>query len=332
MGIFIQDSTFFGDHASDADYRKSTDPTEAPKHFLDIDAYPDWRHLPHSEDSLIVLYGSSTVLTNGVLPWATVTCYDSVVAKLTRGDWVGGATAAADLGHYVGDGHQPLHVTANYDGQMTGNSGIHSRYETQMLSPSNYGNALFITPDSAVYVDNRLEYVFSYLYASNALVDSILHADTYAKAASGWSGTGTAPQAYYAALWLQVGGMTLDLMQHATVSVASLWLSAWVDAGLLKVNGVVRGPTVAASFHLEQNFPNPFNPSTVIRYDLPVGGTVVLKVFTGDGREITTLVSGEQGAGVHEVRFDGTGRASGIYICELQLGRFVEVRKMLLLK
>ena len=332
MSTFIGDSTFFGAHASDADNRKSTDPNEAPKHFIDIDSYPDYHHLPHSYDSVVALYGPSTVIANGVLPWATVTAYDSLVAQLSRADWATAVLTASDLGHYIGDGHQPLHVTANYDGQQTGNNGIHSRYESQMLSSSNYGNALFITPDSAVYIAKRLDFVFSYLLANNSLIDSIFHADTYAKGVSGWSGSGTAPAAYYAALWSRVGGMTLDLMQHATVSLASFWKSAWVDAGLLQVNGVARGPDVVTSFHLEQNFPNPFNPATTIRYNLPVGGTVRLTVYASDGREVATLVDAVQGPGSHEVRFDGGGRASGLYLCELRLGRFVEVRKMVLVR
>src|SRR5512135_2378479 len=59
MSVFIADSTYFGQHASDADYRKSKDPTEGPKHFIDIESYPAYGNLTPNLDSLIALYGST---------------------------------------------------------------------------------------------------------------------------------------------------------------------------------------------------------------------------------------------------------------------------------
>jgi hypothetical protein len=333
MVLFIQDSTAFGQHASDADYRKSSDTSEGQKHFIDIDDYPDYQNLPHTYDSVVALYGAGRVWYNGILPWATVHMYDSLVAKLSRGDWAGALLNASDLGHYVGDGHQPLHDTKNYDGYAPQKIGIHSRYETQMLGPSYYGNALVITPDSTHYIADRLGFAFDYILHGTSLADSILHGDAYAKSISGWSGSGSAPAAYYTALWGYTGAMTLDQMQHATVALADLWYSAWVDAGLITPTGVQpQAATLTSTFYLEQNYPNPFNPTTTISYVLPVGGSVRLSVFSLEGREVATLVDGIESAGRHVVPFDGRTLASGVYLYELKLGRFTEVRKLLLLR
>ncbi len=335
MALFVADSTLFGQHASDADNRKSTDPTEDMKHYIDIDDYPDFVHLPHSYDSVVALYGLSRVQTNGILPWATVWCYDSLVAQLSRGDWTNAVLKASDLGHYVGDGHQPLHVTMNYNGQLSGNNGIHSRYESTMIDGSHYGSSLAIHPDSVRYVSAPLDAVFSYLLRSNSLVDSILAGDSYAKSTSGWSGSGQAPSQYYVALWSELGSMTLDQMQGATLNLADFWYSAWVDAGLISTAGVPPATAgVPSDFRLEQNYPNPFNPSTTISYVLPVGGTVRLSVVALDGREVATLVAGNESAGTHVVRFDAGQQqlASGVYLCVLRLGKFSDVRKMVLLR
>jgi len=88
---------------------------------------------------------------------------------------------------------------------------------------------------------------------------------------------------------------------------------------------------------LQQNFPNPFNPSTVIGYQLAVNSDVTLKVYDLLGREITTLLDEYKSAGNYEVIFDShSGNVrnlpSGLYFYQLRVGSFVETRKMLLLK
>jgi hypothetical protein len=89
------------------------------------------------------------------------------------------------------------------------------------------------------------------------------------------------------------------------------------------------GPLV---WGLEQNFPNPFNPRTVVSYQLPVGSDVKLVVFDMLGREVAILVDGKADAGAHQVTFDGGGLSSGVYICRLTAGTFTVSRKMLLAK
>ena len=91
-------------------------------------------------------------------------------------------------------------------------------------------------------------------------------------------------------------------------------------------------PAVVKNFELGQNYPNPFNPSTVIRYALPSQARANLTVFNSLGQVVKELVNENEEAGYHEVRFDGTGLASGVYFYRLQAGSFVETKKLTLLK
>lgn len=85
-------------------------------------------------------------------------------------------------------------------------------------------------------------------------------------------------------------------------------------------------------FVLYQNFPNPFNPSTTIRFDLPKAAEVNLSVYDSLGQKITTLVNGYLESGTHSEVFDGKNLASGTYIYKLQAHNFVQTKKMILMK
>ncbi|MBK7630837.1 MAG: T9SS type A sorting domain-containing protein [Ignavibacteriales bacterium] len=86
------------------------------------------------------------------------------------------------------------------------------------------------------------------------------------------------------------------------------------------------------AFTLYSNYPNPFNPSTKIRYAIPQSAFTTLKVYSILGQEVATLINEEKTPGVYEVNFDGLNLASGTYIYKLQAGDFVETKKMVLLK
>ena len=85
-------------------------------------------------------------------------------------------------------------------------------------------------------------------------------------------------------------------------------------------------------YALETSYPNPFNPTTTIRFDLPQADHVTLKVYDVQGREVATLVSGSLSAGRHRVAWDANGLASGTYFYQLRAGSFIQTRLMLLLK
>jgi len=328
MQQFINQASFFELHAMDADGRKGSDTSESPKHFIDIDWYPNFQNLTHNLDSLLLQYGWQVVVRdNGINPWATSWTLDSLTKQLQRGDWNKAYLTASDLGHYVGDGHQPLHNTKNYNGQYTGNNGIHSRYESTMLN--NVQNELLVLPDSVFYIEQPLDFIFSYIYHSNALVDSVLHADDSAKAISG----GAYNDAYYQELWNRTKILTLDQIQNASEILASLFYTAWVNSGLLPPLSVSDDESIVQDFSLLQNYPNPFNPMTNLSFVIRHSSLVVLKIYNVIGNEVAVLIDGEQmNAGKHIVQFDTRFLSSGMYFARMQTGDKVFVRRIMLVQ
>ena len=107
--------------------------------------------------------------------------------------------------------------------------------------------------------------------------------------------------------------------------------------GLYKVRSTTGVSFVGAtaqptSFALEQNYPNPFNPTTTIRFSISKLSIVHLKIFDILGRDVETLVNGEMNSGSHQISFDATPLASGIYFYRLQAGDFTATKKLVLLK
>ena len=92
------------------------------------------------------------------------------------------------------------------------------------------------------------------------------------------------------------------------------------------------GASFLTDYALHGNYPNPFNPTTEIMFDLPETGNVTLKVFDVMGREVAELVNGEKTAGQHTISFDARGLPSGVYICRMTAGSFSATHKMMLLR
>ncbi len=101
-----------------------------------------------------------------------------------------------------------------------------------------------------------------------------------------------------------------------------------VDVGSTGVEFV----SPAEEFGLFEAYPNPFNPTTTISYQMPVAGDITLTVYETTGRQVTELVNGWRDAGVHEFTFDASNLPSGIYLARLITGEFTQTQKLVLVK
>lgn len=228
MDEFSDLIVYMTEHGSDADNRKGDDPSEGPKHYIDIDNYPEFienETINMSLEELEMEHGASFVKDNGYLPWVTITTYDSLVANMKRRDWDEAKFYAADLGHYVADGFMPLHITRNYNGQYTNNKDIHYRFESDMINK--YSNDIIVGKHTIVEIDDIQSFIFGYLYDNYKYVDSIMLADNYGKKAN----SNTNSTEYIEAMWKYSEKFTTKLFNEASVSLASLIYKAWEEAG-----------------------------------------------------------------------------------------------------
>jgi len=316
---------FLRDHASDADNRKGADPTEGPKHYIDIDNYSEFLtngRIPQTLDSANAIHTSAFVLDNGTLPWATINSFDSLRNCLQRHDFVKAQIFAADLGHYVADGHMPLHITKNYNGQLTGTTGIHSRFESTMINA--YVSQITYTGDSIVEISDVNQYIFNYLYTNYPYVDSVLMADTYAKTFGG-----TSSSAYKSALWAKSKSFTIPLFKRASHALAELIYTAWVEAGSPSLINTTTGfPLALSNASLEQNSPNPFTATSLINYTLNEDCKVLMQVFDINGISVATLINDTLPEGRHSCKWTPGHVPAGLYYLVLNTGKYIQVKKM----
>ena len=111
--------------------------------------------------------------------------------------------------------------------------------------------------------------------------------------------------------------------------------NVWAAAGCTgsQVTGITQiGNVIPKVYSLAQNYPNPFNPTTNIKFNIPVSGDVKLAVYDLLGNQVAMLVNGRIEAGVHEVNFDASNIASGVYFYKLEANGFNDVKKMMLIK
>ncbi|MCE1164526.1 MAG: T9SS type A sorting domain-containing protein [Bacteroidetes bacterium] len=316
-------------HGSDADNRKGQDPTEQYRHFIDIEVYPEFiatGRIPQSLDSLVALHGLTFVTTNGLVPFAIINYTDSVKKYFVSRNWQSAMLKAADLGHYVGDAHNPLHCTEYYDGWSAFSSGIHSRYETQLI---NRDSAYLQYPyDNASYIQNVNQFAFDIVYTSNSYVDSVYRADSIAHVTAG----STSNALYYQTFWTYASGFTNLVFKNASLKLASLIYTAWVNAGSPLPTYVANESGIVNGFELKQNYPNPFNPSTTIAFNLKKDANVKLTVYDGLGRETEVLVNGNMKAGEHIVKWNASKYASGVYYYRMDAGGESVTKKLALQK
>jgi hypothetical protein len=126
----------------------------------------------------------------------------------------------------------------------------------------------------------------------------------------------------------------LDLLHQKGVGTNQLSEIEPVGDGAGLVTSVAGDPGAAlpAGYGLLGNYPNPFNPSTEIRFGVPIRSEVTLAVYDELGRHVRTLLEEVVGAGYHEVRFDGRGLSSGVYYCRLLTRGAVQTRRLLLVR
>jgi len=141
---------------------------------------------------------------------------------------------------------------------------------------------------------------------------------------------------------MEVSGSGPTGLQNASVIEMNTGIAAYAYAGINStdvyfdredwVTDVTPEVNIPEAYSLEQNFPNPFNPATTIRFNLPEQTYVSLKIYNSIGQEVSTLINRVVSSGTHEINFDASGLSSGIYFYQIQTQSFTSTKKMILMK
>jgi photosystem II stability/assembly factor-like uncharacterized protein len=153
-------------------------------------------------------------------------------------------------------------------------------------------------------------------------------------------GTGIFRSTDLGATWTSVHTQTAAQNDISLVSDGAGCMTGWSGGTTGTISKMAGTPTgindpsseIPSVFRLEQNYPNPFNPTTSITYAMPLAGNVEIKVYDIVGKEVATLVNSFMTAGTHNIAFDASSLASGIYIYKLTSGSFTDSKKMVLIK
>ncbi|GAA3944836.1 zinc dependent phospholipase C family protein [Hymenobacter algoricola] len=224
------------------DERREEDPTEANKHFIDMDHYGDdpFGMMPKTWEKATAKYSADTLRKYGTVPWVIIDVKEKLTEAFRQRDSTAIVRLSAELGHYVADAYVPLHTTINYDGQLTNQQGLHSLWESKL--PERHMSEWKLDSEKGEYLKDpqrsvwqviqesygflgatfdmeekvtrtftpETKYVFSHKYGKTRRAYSDAFADAYNK---------------------EVGAQVAFRLKLAPTMVSSLWLTAWQDAG-----------------------------------------------------------------------------------------------------
>lgn len=229
MGFIKENSKYLCEHSTDADKRKSEDPTEKNKHYIDIDYYKEFNvsEMITDKAELTEIYGEDIVDKMGILPWNTVEVLNNLTVAMKENNKNDILFYAADLAHYVGDAHQPQHTILNYDGARTGQRGIHGRYEIDIIDANIDELQANISPIELTHIMKPLQFVFDSCTQSNGFAGLIELADLHALKYSGDEYN----EKYFSIFWFKTKYMTFHQFSNAAEDLASLYYTAWINAG-----------------------------------------------------------------------------------------------------
>lgn len=210
-------------------WRISDREAEAPRHFFEPDRFPGIV-IPEGlaalgEAEALALVGMDRP-TLGTAPWAITELLAWTTEAMRTNDWHWAARCAAAMAHYVGDLHQPLHCTRNFNGADTGQNGVHGRFEMDLVGA--FFTPRDITPARARYIKTPLADAIEWGRQSSVYAQEVLEADLVATHTAG--GKVDTPE-YYAAFWEETGHIVSNQINDCVTHLSSLFYTAWVNAG-----------------------------------------------------------------------------------------------------
>lgn len=219
------------EHSIDPDLWRNVgwEAEESPRHFVDLDAYGPYpfTQVPREYEAAVKRHGAEFVTRNGLLPWRAQEMHAKLVEAFMLKQTYSRENIklfSSVVAHYVSDAQVPFHAALNHDGQLTGQWGIHSRFESELFE--RYRGTLTVAPSARVPVTSVRDLVFDSLVTSFSHLQAILDADKAAVA-----GREVYDDAYFELMFQKVRPILEARLSSSIVAVASSITAAWEQAG-----------------------------------------------------------------------------------------------------
>jgi hypothetical protein len=268
LPFFKANIDYLTNNATRPDSRRTVVPTEAPRHFLDVDAYGDsaltrhGRGLPRAyADAVALVGGEDSLLHHGIVPWQVARMKGQLTAAFRDRDTDRILHLSADLGHYIADACVPLHTTRNYNGQFTNQRGIHALWESRL--PELNATSYDLLTGQAEYLDNPTEAAWLAVERAHAALDSVftmerqLTAELSEDRKYGYEQRGrqtirTYSREFSQAYHQRLNGQVERQLRYATRLIGAFWYTCWVDAGQPDLTEMEQQPSEAEQAAIEQ--------------------------------------------------------------------------------
>ena len=245
FGFYKEHIEFLTDHAVDPDKRRYAVEGEAQCHYIDLDHYykpgeNPYEIMPRKWKDAVEKFTEDTLQAYGIVPWHIQVMKNKLQRAFESKNVDLILKYSAEIGHYIGDAHVPLHTTENYNGQMTGQRGIHGLWESRLVEINADEYNYFV--GKAIYIERVLDCAWDAVKASHMALDSVLRIEKelteeftpnkkYSYEQRGNAVVSTYSYEFSQAYHHRLNGMVERRMRAAIITVGSIWYTAWVDAG-----------------------------------------------------------------------------------------------------
>jgi len=226
-GFFEANRDFVSHHVSDPLEVLAKNPlTERRNHFLYLDHYGKFPFdtLPRDYKAALAKFTKAGLEASGVLPWQIGVYSQKLTAAMRDHDWEATRIAAAYLAAYIAQAHDPFHTTENFDGHLSGQTGVHLRFGENLVD--RYSLFFPMRPNDAMYLRDSTDHAFDDSMSAHASLESVLLADRRAR-----EGLSDYTDEYFDRFYNLAGAILIRQLSEAATDVGSYWLSAWINAG-----------------------------------------------------------------------------------------------------
>lgn len=249
IGFYKKNIEYITDASCNPDRRRYAVADEAPKHYIDLDDYGDSAvyKLPRYWKDAVEKYGKDSLEAHGTVPWTINAVFQNLRDAMFVRDPKKILRLSAEFGHYLADAHVPLHTTSNYDGQKTGQNGIHGFWESRV--PELHFTEYDFLVGKAEYIKNTQVEAWRIVTSTNMAVDSVLRLERELTEAMGtqkfnFEQRGRQTVKVYSASFTKkyhelLNGMVERQMRQSVKALGDFWYTAWVDAGQPDLKSII---------------------------------------------------------------------------------------------